>query len=81
MENEQEVLAEAQRARAEQVDAQVIGYEIDPAIQAGIDHAIETAGTGPEPGSQEPGLMGLGGLSKSEVEAQKQDIAQRASKA
>jgi hypothetical protein len=81
MENEQEVLAEAQRARAQQVDAQVIGYEIDPAIQAGIDHATETAGTGPEPGSQAPGLMGLGGLSKSEVETQKQDIAQRASKA
>lgn len=77
MENEQEVLAEAQRARAQQVDAEAIGYEIDPAIQAGIDHAIETADTGPEPGSQAPGLMGLGGLSKSEIEAQKQDIAQR----
>jgi hypothetical protein len=78
MSEEQEVLAEAERARATQVD--VVGYEIDPAIQAGIDAAKEREATGPEPGSDEPGFMGLGGLSKGEVEAQKQDIAQRASK-
>ncbi|HEX2177969.1 MAG TPA: hypothetical protein VHL54_00395 [Actinomycetota bacterium] len=78
MSEEQEVLAEAERTRATQVD--VVGYEIDPAIQAGIDAAKERDATGPEPGSDEPGFMGLGGLSKGEVEAQKQDIAQRASK-
>jgi hypothetical protein len=78
MGEEQEVLAEAQRARAEQVD--VVAYEIDPAIQAGIDAAKERDATGPEPGSEAPGFMGMGGLSKGEVEAQKQDIAQRASK-
>lgn len=78
MSEEQEVLAEAERARAAQVD--VVGYEIDPAIQSGIDAAKEREATGPEPGSDEPGFMGLGGLSKGEVEAQKQDIARRASK-
>lgn len=77
MSEEQEVLAEAKRVRATQVD--VPGYEIDPAIQSGIDAAKERDATGPEPGSDEPGFMGLGGLSKSEVEAQKEEIARRAS--
>ncbi len=77
MNEEQEFLAEAQRARDEQVASRGATSNVDPAVQAGIDHAIETAGTGPEPGSKAPGLLGLGGLSRSDIDAQKQDIAQR----
>jgi len=79
MDEEQEFIADAQRVRDEQVASQGTNYEVDPAIQAGIDHAIENAESGPEPGSEEPGLLGIGGLSKSDIEAQKEDIAQRRS--
>ena len=71
--NEEEFMAEAQRIRDEQVAGG--GPGIDPAVQGAVDHAASTAGSGPEPGSQEPGFMGLGGLSSAEVEAQKQEIA------
>lgn len=77
MDDEQEFLAEAERVRDEQVR---VSNEVDPAVQASIDHANQTAGTGPEPGSQQPGFFGLGGLSKAEIDAQQQEIAaQRAS--
>ncbi|HEX2053011.1 MAG TPA: hypothetical protein VHJ78_04690 [Actinomycetota bacterium] len=78
MNEEQEFLVEAQRAR----DAQVMGqggqasYEPDPAIQEAIDDAVQNSTV--EPGSMEPGFMGMGGLSKSDVEAQERDIAERA---
>jgi hypothetical protein len=78
MDDEQEFIAEAQRVRDEQVASQET-HEADPAVQASIDHANETAGTGPEPGSGEPGFLELGGLSKSEIEAQQQEVAERAS--
>ncbi len=77
MNEEQGFLAEAQRVRDEQVASQGVTSNVDPAVQAGIDHAIETAGSGPKPGSRAPGLRGLGGLSKSDIDAQKKDIAQR----
>jgi hypothetical protein len=80
MDGEQEFLADAQRERDKQLAEQGgSSYEPDPAIQDAIDHAKETAATGPEPGSEAPGLMGLGGLSKAEIDAQQQDIAQRQS--
>jgi hypothetical protein len=75
MDEEQEFLEEAQRVRDEQLASE--GVEGDPAVQAAIDHAAETAGTGPEPGSEQPGYFGLGGLSSSEIEAQKLDTARR----
>lgn len=81
MDQEQEFLVDAQRKRDEQVVEQGGPHEVDPAIQAGIDEAMANAENGPEPGSEEPGFMGLGGLSKSAVEAQKQDIARRESAA
>jgi hypothetical protein len=71
--NPQDFLAEAEQVRQEQVAGQKPSG--DPAIQAAVDHAQQTAGTGPEPGSEQPGFMGLGGLSAGEVEAQKQEIA------
>ena len=77
MNEQQQFLADAERVREEQLERHGSSYEVDPAIQAGIDHAIETAGSGPEPGSQAPGFMGLGGLSKADVQAQQEDIAQR----
>lgn len=77
MDDEQTFLVEAQKVRDQQVAEQgSAGYEPDPAIQDAIDAA---ASSGSEPGSEEPGFMGLGGLSNSEIEAQKQDIAQRES--
>ena len=74
MDDEQTFLVEAQKERDQQVAEQGVAYEPDPAIQEGIDQAMETP---PEIGSGEPGFLGLGGLSKSEVEAQKAEIAQR----
>ncbi len=74
MDDEQTFLVEAQKVRDQQVAEQGVTYEPDPAIQAGIDQAMETP---PEPGIGEPGFMGLGGLSKSAVEAQQAEIAQR----
>jgi hypothetical protein len=71
--DEQQFLADAQQVRDEQLASGTGG--VDPAVQAAVDHASETAGSGPEPGSEQPGFFGLGGLSKSEIEAQKQDIA------
>ena len=76
MDEEQEFLAEAERVRGEQAGSQGATPEVDPAVQASVDYANETAGSGPEPGSQQPGFFGLGGLSSSEIEAQKQEIAQ-----
>ena len=75
MDDEQEFLAEAERVRDEQVRDNA--PEVDPAVQASIDHANATAGTGPEPGSGAPGFMELGGLSKEEIEAQQQEVAAR----
>jgi hypothetical protein len=75
--DEQQFLADAERVRDEQVGSGAGTAQGDPAVQAAIDHANETAGTGPEPGSQQPGYFGLGGLSNSEIEAQKQEIAQQ----
>ena len=69
----QDFLAEAGQVRQEQLAGK--GPVGDPAVQSAIDHATQTAGSGPEPGSEEPGFMGLGGLSSAEIEAQKQDIA------
>lgn len=77
METEHEFIADAQRIRDHQVAQQGANYEPDPAIQAGIDQAMQDAASGPEPGSQQPGFMGLGGLSKAEVDAQKDEIVQR----
>ena len=77
MNEEQEFLVEAQKVRDEQLASQGASYEPDPAVQAAIDHVAETAGSGPEPGSAAPGFMGLGGLSRAEIDAQKDDIAQR----
>lgn len=74
MDDEQTFLVEAQKVRDEQVGGQGGGYEPDPAMQAAIE-AAEQSPT--EPGSQEPGFLGLGGLSTGDIEAQKQDIAQR----
>jgi hypothetical protein len=75
VDDEQTFLVEAQKVRDQQVAEQGgAEYQPDPAIQDAID-AAEASGT--EPGSGEPGFMGLGGLSNSEIEAQKQDIAQR----
>jgi len=79
MDDEQEFIAEAQRVRDEQVASQDVTNEEDPAVQASIDHANATAGSGPEPGSGAPGFMELGGLSKEEIEAQQQEVAERAS--
>ncbi len=77
MDDEQTFLVEAQKVRDQQVAQEGGGeYQPDPAIQDAID-AAEASGA--EPGSGEPGLMGLGGLSASEIEAQKQDIAERGS--
>jgi hypothetical protein len=77
MNEEQEFIVEAQKVRDEQVMTQGggTGYEPDPAIQEAIDAA---ASSNTEPGSGEPGFMGLGGLSNSEVRAQQEDIAERA---
>jgi hypothetical protein len=80
MDEEQEVLIDAQRERDKQVAEQgASSYEPDPAIQDAIDHAKATAADGPEPGSEAPGLMGLGGLSRAEIDAQQQEIAERQS--
>lgn len=80
MDEEQEFMLDAQRERDKQLAEQgASSYEPDPAIQEAIDHAKETAADGPEPGSEAPGLMGLGGLSRAEIEAQQQEIAQRQS--
>jgi hypothetical protein len=76
VDDEQTFLVEAQRVRDQQVAETGGEYQPDPAIQDAID-AAEASGT--EPGSGEPGFLGLGGLSNSEIEAQKQDIAQRGS--
>ena len=77
MDEEQEFIVEAQRVRDEQVMSQggETGYEPDPAIQQAIDAA---ANSNVEPGSGEPGFMGLGGLSNSDVKAQQDEIAERA---
>lgn len=77
MNEEQEFLVDAQRTWDEQRTGDPADYRPDPAIQRGIDQAMDEAGD-VEPGSEEPGFMGLGGLSKSDIEAQKQDIARRA---
>lgn len=75
MDDEQTFLVDAQKERDKQVaGGDAPGYEPDPALQDAID-AAEASGS--DPGSEEPGLMGMGGLSKSEIEVQKQDIAQR----
>ena len=77
MDDEQTFLVEAQKVRSQQVVEQgaPAGYEPDPAMQAAID-AAEQSDT--EPGSQAPGFLGLGGLSPGDIEAQKDEIAQRA---
>lgn len=77
MDEEQEFMLEAQKVRDEQVMSQggESGYEPDPAIQDAIDAA---ASSNVEPGSGEPGFMGLGGLSNSDIKAQQDDIAERA---
>ena len=75
MDDEQTFLVDAQKVRDQQVAEQGGGnYEPDPAIQDAIDAA---ASSGSEPGSEKPGFLGLGGLSNSEIEAQKQDITER----
>lgn len=79
MDEEQEFLVDAQQERDRQVAERGGPYEPDPAIQDAIDHAQATAADGPEPGSEAPGLMGLGGLSRAEIDAQQQDIAARQS--
>ena len=77
MDDEQTFLVEAQKVRDDQVQqGGAARYEPDPAMQAAID-AAEQSNT--EPGSEEPGFLGLGGLSSGDIEAQKQDIAQRGS--
>ncbi|CAN5888039.1 hypothetical protein BH23ACT12_BH23ACT12_20900 [soil metagenome] len=75
MDEEQVVLVEAQKKRDQQVVEQGVSYEPDPAIQDAIDEATES---GSEPGSEEPGFLGMGGLSAGDIAAQKEDIAQRA---
>jgi hypothetical protein len=77
MDEETEFLLDAQRERDKQVAEQGGSYEPDPAIQDAIDQAQAAAAGGPEPGSEEPGLLGLGGLSRAEIDAQQQEIAER----
>lgn len=77
MDEGQEFLAEAERVRQEQVGAQGGTPAVDPAVRGAVEHAEQTAGSAPEPGSGEPGLMGLGGLSASDIDAQKEDIARQ----
>jgi hypothetical protein len=77
MNEEEQFLADAEQVREEQVGPQGSTPQVDPAVQAGIDYAAETAGSAPEPGSGEPGFFGLGGLSKMEIEAQKQSIGRQ----
>lgn len=74
MDEEQVFLVDAQKERDQQVAQQGGGYEPDPAIQDAIDAAEASDSV---PGSEEPGFLGMGGLSAGDIAAQKQDIAER----